>query len=69
LLAFYKATIIPVVRWSFLRAGFRLNPDVLSDPLTVISGQVLNRIAIPEMTLTDYIFHESFESPVQAEWP
>jgi hypothetical protein len=26
ILAFYKASIIPTAIWSFLRAGFRLNP-------------------------------------------
>jgi hypothetical protein len=26
---FYKFTIIPTVRWAFVRAGFRLNPDNL----------------------------------------
>jgi hypothetical protein len=28
LAAFYKAAIIPMVRWSFIRAGFRLNPTI-----------------------------------------
>jgi hypothetical protein len=37
LLAFYKATIIPMVRWSFLRAGFRLNQNDLFALLTVIA--------------------------------
>jgi hypothetical protein len=41
LLAFYKATIVPMVKWSFLRAGFRLNPDNLMDPVTVIPSQIL----------------------------
>jgi hypothetical protein len=56
LLVFDKVAIIPMVRWSFLRAGFRLNPDNLLDPLTVIPSQVLNRIATLEMTLADYFF-------------
>jgi hypothetical protein len=67
LLTFDKTTIIPMIRWSFLRAGFRLNPGNLLDPLTVIPSQVLNRIATPEMTVADFRFSESFETPVQAE--
>jgi hypothetical protein len=66
-LAFYKAKIIPMVRWSFLRAGFHLNPDNLLNSLTVIPRQVLNRITTPEMILVDYTLPESFETPVQAE--
>jgi hypothetical protein len=50
LLAFYEAIIILMVKWSFLRPGFRFNSDNLLDPLTVIPSQVLNRIANPEMT-------------------
>jgi hypothetical protein len=29
LAAFHKSTIIPMVRWSFVRAGFRRNPNNL----------------------------------------
>jgi hypothetical protein len=32
ILAFYKATVIPIVRWSFLRTIFRLNPKNLLAP-------------------------------------
>jgi hypothetical protein len=56
-----------MVGWSFLRAGFRLNPDNLLDPPKVTPSQVLNRIATPETTLADYIFSESFETPVTVE--
>jgi hypothetical protein len=35
ILAFYKTTVIPMVRWSVLRAGFRLNPKNHLAPLTV----------------------------------
>jgi hypothetical protein len=33
--AFAKATVIPMVRWSFIRGGFGLNPADLLAPLTV----------------------------------
>jgi hypothetical protein len=56
ILAFYKATIIPMVRWIFVRAGFRLNRKNLLAPLTVTPADVLARIAIPEIGLEDYGF-------------
>jgi hypothetical protein len=56
ILAFYQATIIPIVRWSFVRAGFRLNPKNLLASLTVIPVDVLARIAILEIELEDYVF-------------
>jgi hypothetical protein len=56
ILAFYKATIIPMVRWSFVRAGFRLNPENLYAPLTMTPADVLARIAKPEVGLEDDIF-------------
>jgi hypothetical protein len=56
MLAFYKATIIPMVRWSFVPAGFRLNPKNLLAPLTVTPADVFARIAMPEIGLEDYVF-------------
>jgi hypothetical protein len=41
LLAFSKSTIIPMIRWSFERAGFRLNSDNLLSPLSVDPTPVL----------------------------
>jgi hypothetical protein len=32
---FYKVTIIPMVRWSFICAGLGLNPDHPFTPLTM----------------------------------
>jgi hypothetical protein len=56
ILAFRKATIIPMVRWSFARAGFRLNPKNLLAPLTVTPAHVLAQIAMHEIGLEDYVF-------------
>jgi hypothetical protein len=53
LAAFYKATIIPMVRWSFCRAGFSLNPENLLAPVRVRPDEVLGRIALPEITLEE----------------
>jgi hypothetical protein len=53
LLAFYKSIIIPMVWWSFERAGFRLNSDNLLSPLTVDPTPVLNQLDVPEPPLDD----------------
>jgi hypothetical protein len=55
LLAFYKSTIILMVRWGFERAGFRLNSDNLLSPLTVDTTAVLGRRVVPEL-LFDVVF-------------
>lgn len=62
-LVFYKATRIPMVRSSFLRAGFRLNPDSLFAPVEVIPAVVLDRIVAPEILLEQFIVAESHEPP------
>jgi hypothetical protein len=53
LLAFYKSTIIPMVRWSFERAGFRSNSDNLLSPLTVDPTPVLDRLDMRELPVDD----------------
>jgi hypothetical protein len=53
LLAFYKSTIIPMVRWNFERAGFRLNSDNLLSPLAVDPTPVLDRLDVPELPFDD----------------
>jgi hypothetical protein len=53
LLAFYKSTIIPMVRWGFEPAGFRLNSDNLLSLLTVDPTPVLDRLDVPELPFDD----------------
>jgi hypothetical protein len=53
LLAFHKSMIIPMVRWSFKQAGFRLNSDNLLNPLTVDPTSVLDRLDVPELPFDD----------------
>jgi hypothetical protein len=69
LLAFYTATIIPMVRWSFDRAAFRLNPNDLLGPLTVNPIEVLNRIGVPEMSLEQLISGETDEGSESQQKP
>jgi hypothetical protein len=61
-----KATIIPIVRWSFVRAGFRLNPKNLLAPITVTRADMLARIAMPETGLENYVFGAPPEIPLPA---
>jgi hypothetical protein len=53
LLACYESTIIPMVRCSFERTGFRLNSDTILSPLTVDSTPVLDRLDVPELPFDD----------------
>jgi hypothetical protein len=66
ILAFYKAIIIPMMRWSFVGAGFRLNPKNLLAPLTVTPADMLARIVMPEIGLEDYVFGALSEVPLPA---
>jgi hypothetical protein len=61
-----KAMTIPMARWSFVPAGFRVNPKNRLAPLTVTPADVLARIAIPEIGLEDYIFGAPLEVPLPA---
>jgi hypothetical protein len=42
-----------MVRWSFERAGFRLNSDNLLSPLTVDPTSALDRLDVPELPFDD----------------
>jgi hypothetical protein len=55
LAAFYKSTIIPTVRWSFLPAGFQLRPDNLFAPVTLHPEIFIKRISLPEISLQEYV--------------
>jgi hypothetical protein len=48
---FYKTIIIPMVRSSFSRTGFRFNSDNLLVPSAINRTEVLARISVPEMSL------------------
>jgi hypothetical protein len=65
ILAFYKSILIPMVRWSFVRTGCRVNLKDLLARLTVIPSTVLDRIRLPEIRLEEYVFLEPTEA-VQA---
>jgi hypothetical protein len=63
LLAFYKSTIIPMVRWSFERAGFRLNSDNLLSLLTVDPTPILDRLNVPGLPFDDaFVYPDQLDS-------
>jgi hypothetical protein len=47
LLAFYKAAIIPLVRWNFKRAGFLLDIENLRNPVQIAPIRFLDRTGVP----------------------
>jgi hypothetical protein len=69
ILAFYKAMIIPRVRWSFLRAGFRFNPRNLLASLTVTRTKVRESIIVLELSLEEFVFSAPDEAAMAAERP
>jgi hypothetical protein len=67
ILAFYRATIIPIVRWSCIRAGFRLNPEDRLPPLTVTRTEMPERIVLPELSMEEFVFPVADEAIRAAE--
>jgi hypothetical protein len=67
LLSFYKNTIIPMTRWSFVRAGFLLKPENLLGPVGVNETRVLERIEVPELPVDEaFMYPETNNLPT---WP
>jgi hypothetical protein len=64
---FYKSTVIPMVRWSFERADFRLNSDNLLRPLTVDPTPVLERPDVPELPLNDAFVYPEQSDPYRLQ--
>jgi hypothetical protein len=66
LVAFYKATIIPMVRWSFERAGFLLDLNDIRNPVQIEPSRVLGRFAVPELELDDaFIYPDEMQKEVE----
>jgi hypothetical protein len=64
LAASYKSTIIPMVRWSLVRAGFRLNPDRLSAAVTLHPEICIERISLPEISPQKCMQPETLRLPL-----
>jgi hypothetical protein len=55
LFAFYKATMIPMIRWSFERAGFLLDLSGIRNPVQIDPNRALAQIAVPDVERDDSV--------------
>jgi hypothetical protein len=63
-LFFYKSTIIPMIRWSFVRTGFFLKPENLLGPVKINGTKVLERIEVPELPVDEaFMYPETIDLP------
>jgi hypothetical protein len=67
LLPFYNNIIIPMVRGSFERAGFRLNSSDFRGAVTVDPTPGLERIAVPELPFDDVFRYPERSRPEQLQ--
>jgi hypothetical protein len=58
-----------MVRWSFSRAGFRLNSDNLLARLSVNRTEDLTGVSVPEMSLEQLVSQEPVEAPASNRTP
>jgi hypothetical protein len=65
--ALNKATIIPLVQWSFIRPGLHLSPDDLFAPLKVNPKIVLERMAIPEIPIEELVTSETMRPQIATD--
>jgi hypothetical protein len=66
LLSFYKSTIIPMIRLSFVRAGFFLKPESLLDPVRVNGTRVFERIEVPELPVDEvFMYPKTIDLPTR----
>jgi hypothetical protein len=62
LLSFCKSTIIPMIRWNFVRTGFFLKPKNLLGPVGVNGTRVLERIKVPELPVDEsFMYPETID--------
>jgi hypothetical protein len=68
LISFYKSTIIPMIRWGFVRAGFFLKPENLLGPVGVNGTRVLERIEVLELPVDEaFMYPEIIDLPTRPE--
>jgi hypothetical protein len=68
LLAFYKATIILMVAWSFERAGFLLDLENIRNPVQIAPSRVLDRIGVSDFEIDDsFIYPDHMGKKAEAK--
>jgi hypothetical protein len=66
--AFYKATIMPMVRWSSERAGFPLDLKNIRNPVQIVPSRVLDRIGVPDFEIDDsFIYPDHMRKEAEAK--
>jgi hypothetical protein len=65
--ALYKSTIVQMVRWSFIRAGFLLKAQNLFGQVTVHPEGLLDRISVSEITLEEYVTPETLRPSLSTD--
>jgi hypothetical protein len=70
LLSFYKSTTIPIIRWSFVRAGFFPKPGNHLGPVGVNETKVQERIEVPELPVDEaFMYLETIDLPTRPGIP
>jgi hypothetical protein len=59
LLAFYSATILPMIRWTFERALVLRQSDQILGPMNINSRKLLERLEVPQITVADSFYAHS----------
>jgi hypothetical protein len=67
LAVFHKSTTLPMAWWSFVREGFRLNPDNSFAPVALHPETVIERISLPEISLQEYVELEILRPPLRTD--
>jgi hypothetical protein len=68
LLAFYKGTIIPTIRWSFERAEFLLDLENIRNPVQIVPSSVLGRTGASDIEIDDsFISLDHMRKEVEAK--
>jgi hypothetical protein len=70
LLSFYNGTITPMIRWSFVLAGFFLKPENLLGSIGVNGTRVFERIKVPELPADKaFMYPETIDLPTRPGMP
>jgi hypothetical protein len=66
MLAFYKATIVSTVCWSFERTGFLLDLENIINPFQIVRSRVLGRIGVSDFEIDDsFIYPEEMRKKLK----
>jgi hypothetical protein len=69
LLSLYKSTIIPMIWWGFVSAGFFLKPDNLRGHVGVNRIRALERIEVPELSVDEgFMYRKQSTSQLSQEY-